>query len=273
MIHRVDIAPKSGSGYLTLDLEDTSSGYAVNKIEGLDPVNAVLVSSSFANLNGSDFQSSRREERYLKFYISFEPEYTESETVRSLRRKLQKILMPEKEVRLQFFDTDDPAVWIFGTVESFETDLFSDAPAVVVSITCFNPDFFNPIAVFFDGTTTAGSDDLVLTYPGDLETGFRFHLDVTRTIPGFTLFLRPEGEVVRSLEYVGTLNVGDYVDISTVRGQKTVRQNGTVNMLRAITPQSTWLELKPGDNYVRVHVEGDPPLDYRVEYTEKYGGL
>lgn len=272
MIHKVTIAPKNG-GSLALDLEDVSSGFAVNKIEGLDPVKAVLVSSSFANLNGSDFQSSRREERFIKIYISFEPEYTESETVRSLRKRLYKYLMPETEVRLEFWDTEGPTVWIAGTVESFENDIFSDEPAVVVSITCFNPDFYDPVAQLVEGTTTAGADDTVLTYSGDLETGFKFHLTVLRTIPGFTIYHQPSDGFVRMLDYVGSLNDGDVVDISTVRGQKTVTVNNTVNMLRAISPQSQWLELEPGDNNIRVQVEGDPPLPYVIEYTDKYGGL
>lgn len=272
MINRVDISPLSG-GTLSLELGDVSSGFAISKIEGLDPVKAVLVSSSFANLNGSDYQTSRREERFIKFYISFKPEYTDSETVQSLRRKLYKHVMPQMDLRLQFFDDEGPDVWIFGTVESFENDMFSEDPAVVISVTCFNPDFFDPIAKFFDGLTTAGSDNSVLSYSGDLETGFRFTLNVDREITGFTIYHRPPNGQTYSIEYVGPLHVGDTLAIETVTGRKTVKLNGTVNMLRALSPQSHWLELRPGDNDIRVQVEGDPPLSYVIEYTEKYGGL
>ena len=46
---------------LNLPLSDISGGIVVRNIDGLDPTKATLVSSGFANQNGEQYHSSRRE--------------------------------------------------------------------------------------------------------------------------------------------------------------------------------------------------------------------
>jgi hypothetical protein len=43
---------------LALSLDDPSSGFIIEEIEGLDPVKASVVSSSFATMDGEQYQFS-----------------------------------------------------------------------------------------------------------------------------------------------------------------------------------------------------------------------
>ena len=59
---------------LDLPLEDISGGFIVKGIEGLGPVKATLVSSSFANMDGEQYHSSRRKARNLIVKLGLDPD-------------------------------------------------------------------------------------------------------------------------------------------------------------------------------------------------------
>ncbi len=56
MLIKVEARTSSGA-LLILPLDDVSSGYVVEEIEGLDPVKATLVSSSFAQADGEQYHT------------------------------------------------------------------------------------------------------------------------------------------------------------------------------------------------------------------------
>jgi len=260
---------------LSLPLGDDSSGFRIAKIEGLDPVKATLVSSSFANEDGEQYQSSRRETRNIRFNIELDPD-PETDTVRSLRKKLYRFFMPESEVRLTFVLEEGLDVDIVGRVESCETDHFSQEPAVDISIICFDPDFYDPTPIVVPGETTEGETPMVITYDGTTEVGIKFVLNVDRALPEFTVYHVPPNDSVRTLEFDNApLEAGDVLTISTVRGSKgatLVRAGVTSSILYGVSPQSNWIELMPGDNNIRVYAEG-AAVPRELEYINKYGGL
>lgn len=274
MLTAVEARSRQGD-LLSLPLEDVTSGFIVAKIEGLDPVKATLVSSSFANADGEQYQSSRRETRNIKFNIELDPD-PELETVRDLRKRLYRFFMPESEVRLTFILEEGLDVDIVGRVESCETDHFSQEPAVDISIICFEPDFYDPTPVVVTGETTAGETPMPITYDGTTETGIQLVLNVDRALPEFTVYHVPPDDVIKTLEFDNfPLETGDVLTISTVSGSKgatLVRAGTTSSVLYGVSPQSNWIELMPGDNSIRVYAEGAPvPLE--IEYITKYGGL
>ena len=63
MLNRIEIQKKDG-GVLTLPIYDATN-FQIKDIQGLDPVKANIVTSNFANIDGGQFQSSRREMRNL----------------------------------------------------------------------------------------------------------------------------------------------------------------------------------------------------------------
>ena len=273
MIETLEVRTSQGS-LLAVPIDDVESGIYVKEIEGLDPVKATLVSSSFANLDGGQYQSSRRDERNIKLRLGLEPDYV-TETVRSLRQRLYQYFMTKTEVDLRFYDSDGLVVGIVGRVESFDSAIFTDDPEVYISVMCFNPDFVELDSVIIEGDTVSTNTEMQVDYDGTVETGVQLTMNVDRPITEFTIYHRPPDGTLRSLEFAANLEAGDQLVISTVPGSKFVtltRAGSDSSLLYAISPQSNWIEFQPGVNNIRVYAEG-AAIPYQIEYTNKYGGL
>ena len=273
MIERIEIRTSRGA-IISIPVTNNEAGYIVRKIEGLDPVPAALVSSSFAQMDGQEYQSSRRETRNIKLELGLEPNYLDA-TIRQLRNRLYKYFMPETELQLTLYVSDGLQVSIGVVVETFESELFSDDPSASISMIAFDPDFYDPARVVVNGYTTSGDDETTIEYDGTIETGVVITMDITREMDSFTIYHRPPDGSFRSMDFAGGLEPGDDLMISTIPGEKAViqtRENVDASVLYALSPTSAWLELLPGDNYIRIYAEGSP-IEYKLEYTTKYGGL
>lgn len=275
MITKVEVRTRQGDLLiLPLELED-AYGYPILDISGLDPVKATLVSSSFAQRDGEQYHSSRRETRNIKLQLGLDPDPA-TETVRSLRKKLYTFFMPKTEVTFRFYMEDGLEADIVGRVESCETALFSAEPAVDISVICFDPDFFELTPEIISGSTTSGEIPMTIQYDGTVETGIELTLNVDRDLAEFTVYHVPPNDSIRSMDFDNVpLVAGDVLTISTVVGAKgatLTRAGVTTSVLYGISPQSNWIELMPGSNTLRVYAVGlDIPLT--IEYTNKYGGM
>lgn len=274
----VSVEVITGQGVsLELPLEDLDTGgYIVKDIGGLDPVKATLVSSKFAQRDGAQYNSSQRDPRNITIKLGIEPDYI-GNSVEVLRKNLYDFFMPKIQVTLRFHMDDGTYVDILGMVESCESPLFVQEPVADISLMCFNPDFYPPNSVLFDGVSATDPDGLGLVhvYPGSVETGILFSVTVIRDMAGFTIYHTPRDGIVRKLVFAQQVFVNDVVKINTSKGQKsiTVTRGGvTTSYLYAMPPDSDWIELQPGDNHIRVYSTVDP-FPYSIEYTPKYGGL
>lgn len=273
MLEAVEVRTRQGN-LLTLTLEEDDSGLDVKDIEGLDPVKASLKSSSFARIPGEQYQGSQREKRNIKISLGLNPDPL-TDSVKSLRNRLYQFLMPESEVSLRFVDDDGPNVDIDGVVETFETPLFSQEPAVDISIICFNPDFIDPTPGELIGTTVESTTESLIDYEGTVAVGFEFIMHVDRTISEFTLYHRAPDNTIRSIDFSAPLVAGDTLFISTVTGAKgatLTRLGSDSSILYGISPQSRWSQLMQGENYIRVYAEG-AAIPFEINYITRYGGL
>jgi hypothetical protein len=273
MLTMVEVRTSQGA-LLSLPLDDISAGLLVGDIEGLDPVKATLVSSSFARLNGEQYHSSRRETRNVKFRLGLEPDYI-SATVQDLRMRLYTFFMPRSVVNLRFYMSDGLIVDIQGRVESFETPLFTKEPAVDISIICFDPDFVDPVPVTLSGASAITDQQTHIQYAGTVETGIKFVFRPNRALSEFTFYHTPPDGTIRSLDFSTPLLAGDVLTISTISGEKgaiRTRAGANSSVLYGISPQSNWIEFTPGDNQIRIYAEG-AAIPFDIEYTTKYGGL
>jgi hypothetical protein len=183
--------------------------------------------------------------------------------------------MPKSPLELRFFMEDGLTVNISGRVESCDTPMFTEEPSVDISIINFDPDFLNLTPTTLTGDSTSTETETLVTYPGTVETGILFTLNVDRTVSEFTIYHRsPTGEL-RSMDFSYPLVAGDVVRISSVTGNKgaTLTRSSVVSpIMYGIAPQSNWTELLPGDNHIRVYAEG-AAIPYTIDYTDRYGGL
>ena len=274
MLTKVEVRKPQGD-LLTLTLDDPSDGYVVAEITGLDPVKATLVSSSFANLDGEQYQSARREKRNIVFTVELVPEFADDATVSGLRNALYSFFMPKNLVNLRFFTDDGLEVNIAGIVESCESAMFTDQPQVVISIVNFDPDFTSTTETTFSGSTVSDATEATIDYPGSVEAGYVLVLHVDRSVSDFTIYHRVPDGTLYSLQFSAALVADDELTISTVRGDKyatLVRLSTTTSVLFAVSAQSNWTELQPGENGFRVYASGDP-IDFDLTYTSRYGAL
>lgn len=274
MLTKVEVRTADGD-LLTLNLDASDTGLIVRDIQGLDPVKATIVSTSFARVDGSQYQASKREDRNIKFSLGLEPDYVDVVDVRQMRKELYGWFMPEHPVSMRFFMLDGLTVEIQGRVESCEANMFTQDPQVDISILCGDPDFYELSPVVDAGTTTSGSTENPVQYDGSIEAGAVFTLSVNRTINEFTIYHHlPNGDL-RQLDFAAPLVAGDVLEISTVSGAKgaTLTRSGVkTSVLYAISPQSNWLELQNGLNNIRWYATG-AAIPYTITYTPKYGGL
>lgn len=274
MLYKVEISTEQGAT-LELPLKDQSNGYLVKDIQGLDPVKATIVSSSFALIDGEQYQSSRRESRNILLKLGLEANYT-TNTVRELKARLYSFLMPKSRVLLRFFVEDEPTVEIYGRVESFESPSFTQTPEANISLICHQPDFYIPEPVVINGLTSAEiNSEFLIEYYGTVETGLRFTLNANNSVDDFTISHRPSDGMTRTLEFIEPLIRDDVLEINTNSGNKRVyrtRAGAAESILYGVSPYSNWITLMPGPNYLRVDSER-VNVPFTIEYTTKLGGI
>jgi hypothetical protein len=274
MLTRVEVQTDRGT-QLTLPLEDTGNGFIVANIDGVDPVKAVLVSSSFAGVDGEKYHSARREKRNIKLQLDFNPDYVTT-TMESLRTKLYSFLMPKSEVNLRFYYDSGLYVDILGVVESFDDPLFVKDPDATISLICFDPDFINPVQVDLPGNTVADTSTTEIDYLGTVETGIDLTLAIDRAVTALTVSNILPGGKTKQLDFAAPLGAGDSLRISTVTGAKgawVTRGGVLISLLYGVSMQSSWVGLAgPGPNKFRVTTAG-APIPYTLKYSTRYGGL
>jgi hypothetical protein len=274
MLTTVEVRNIAGS-VLSLQLDDISDGFVVQSIKGLDPGSATLSSSEYAQQDGGVFHSARRPMRNIIFTLNLEPQDWATQTVKSLRNQLYSFFMPKSQVELRFIDSDGLTVTISGRVETMETPIFAQESVVDVSIVCFDPDFHKLTMETVTGDTVSDTTEFLIDYEGTVETGIIFTLNVDRTEDAFTIYHRAPSGVITSLDFAASLLADDVVTINTISGSKSAILTRTAvdsSVLYGVSPQSTWIELQPGENYLRVYATGDP-IPFEITYTNRYGGL
>lgn len=273
MLSMVEVLNDRGE-QLSLGLSDTSDGIILKNIDGLGPVKATLVSSSFARLDGEQYHSARREPRDLKFLFGMEPMYG-GLTVSAIRRRLYKFFMTKRSVTLTFITDDGLTVYISGRVESNDPPMFAKEPEMEVVIRCFEPDLIDPTPVILAGNTTSGTTETPFEYDGSVDTGVIFKLNLNRDLSEFTFYHRPPDGSLLSMDFAAPLLNGDVLTISTIPGSKgasVLRGGTTIPILYGVSPYANWMAFQEGENNIRVYAEG-AAIPYTVQYINRYGGL
>lgn len=273
MLIKLEVRNSQGD-LLTLSLDDISSGFLIKDIAGMGPVKATIVTSDFADLDGTFYQGSSRENRNIRLQLELKPDYAVS-TVQELRTRLYRFFMTKSVVMFRFFMTNGLTVDISGMVETVEPTIFAREPAVDISIICFDPDFIESDSVVVEGESTAGTDELIIPYDGTVETGFIFTFNIDRTLGEFTIYHKLPDDSLKVLGFEAPLIAGDVLTINTIsgsRGASLVRAGSISSIFYGIQQPFDWLELMQGDNSFRVYAVG-AAVPYSVEYITRYGAL
>lgn len=270
----------------TLELTNNPC-YTVYKIDGLTPPAATVNSSVNTTIDGSTINSVRVESRNIVIYMTIEGE------VEKNRINLYKYFPLKKTVTL-YFTNDTRDVFICGTVENIECDLFANKQVAQISILCPQPYFKSveslitefstvekglefPISIEESGiefSTILSEPRKTIINTGDVETGVIIDLFAT-------------GEVVKPIIYDTikrtsmALNIdmikGDKITINTNAGEKGItllRDGITYNILGNMQPSSAWFTLDTGDNVFTYECEsGVDNLQLTFTTPILYGGV
>lgn len=264
----------SRSNTLRLPVGDVSGGYSVRDVQGLDPVDAALTSSSIAQVDGALPQNARRDIRNILIKLGLEPDYT-SNDVQSLRSDLYDYFSPAANVQVGVYLDDVLFAVTAAQVEHCQNAMFSDDPEVDISLICYDPDLYAPAAQTLSANTTAGTDFQTISYPGSSETGAIFTLSINRIMSSFTLYnTRPDNKT-QIVQINGSFAPGDIVTINSLVRQKavTLLRNGITNSIMFYRDTSSdWIALQKGDNHFRAFATG-AAIPYTLVYTPKFGGV
>jgi len=256
---------------LSLPLETPENGIIVADVDGLGPVKASIVSTNFADLDGSIPQAARRESRNILMKLDLDPFYGSVEDARKLA---YSYFMPKTYVTLRFLTDRGLDVFIKGMVESADPTMFSRDPQLTVSILCFDPDFQSWTETSVSGTTTTGPAFVPLNYTGEIETGFLLTVEPDTFLESLAIqVITPDG-IQQEMIYDREIVSGSRLEIDTRAGQKgahIIYSSFRSSMLYAITITSDWPVLYPGESQIRI--AADDPAPYTIKYRNLYGGL
>lgn len=271
MLTKVEVTNSRGN-ILTLPMDDDDSEYVVADIDGLDPVDATLISLSYAGQDGEIYQSAKRAARNIKIKLDLDPD---TSTVTDLRQALYAYFLPKSQIKLRLYQDSGLYVDINGVVESMSTLLFVPQPQVNISVMCYAPDFSDPRIVDLAGVTVADSTNTVIDYLGTVETDTVVTINVNRAVSDLSIYASDESGILRQLDFSAALLAGDVLVISSLQGAKGItltRAGVASSLLYGRSAQSSWIQLFPGNNNFRIFAPGDP-IPYVLEYVVRYGGL
>lgn len=259
---------------LTLVLGDESdNGLEVRELDGLDPTKSNIVTTSFPRQAGTQRQASRREPRTLKIKLGFDLFYG-SETVEKLRQDLYAFFMPQMQVVCRYFLGSGLVVDVRGEVEDFVSPRSTEDPEATIQIYCFDPDFTS-VAPLFTSRSDPGSYNKTLEYPGTVDSGVVLTVAPGRAYSAFDFKITGEDARDQVLSFAANVAIDEYLEISTVPGQKgawAVKNGVRRSVLQGVSPGSAWPTLKPGENRIRMTMEG-VPATFTLKYTNRYGGI
>lgn len=235
--------------------------YVIYKIEGLAPPKATISSSANTTNDGSSINSVRLEKRNIVIYIAINGD------IEANRIDIYKYFPPKKNITL-YFKHGSRDVYINGTVELIECDLFSNRQVAQISIICpkvyfkdvntlislfsdVSPLFSFPFAISAAGieisAITTNVRKKIINY-GDAPTGAVIKLFATGTVENPVIY-----DVLKRthIKLNFTMQPSDTIIINTNVGEKSItliRSGVSSNMLGYMALSSDWLTLEAGDN-------------------------
>lgn len=265
----------------------SNNNYTVYKIAGLNPPKATINSSVNATADGSAVNSVRLENRNIVIYTTINGE------VETNRINLYKYFPPKKTVTL-YFSNGTRDVYIEGTVELIECDLFTNRQIAQISLICPKPYFkavdylvttFSDISNLFSfpfaidqygieisSITTNIRKSIINT--GDVETGAVIQLFAIGTVVNPVLYRAGDN---KRMKLNITMQASDTIIINTNVGEKSItliRNGVSSNALGYMTPDSDWFVLEAGDNVYTYDADsGNGNLQITFTTSLLYGGV
>ena len=267
------------------------------KMDGQTEANADISALTIGDIDGDMVTNVRAQPRTIPLTLRINP----AVNVEEAKRQILKIVKLKQTGTIKW-NQNDRTLKISGIVESIDMPRWNNAVAMQISLHCTNPFWENvadtiqliddsiPLQYFTDENDNTSD---MLYFPDD---GIAFsELDVSRSrmfendgdvAVGMEIEIVAFDTVTNPIIYdaagnffgVGygtktiTLQQGDTIQISTVRGQLSVTKNKTTNLLNYVVPRSTWLQLQTGANTFMVDSadESTSNMTFSIKFKSRY---
>lgn len=285
---------------LKLDLAHPErSGIYIKSISGLGPPQAVINTVDIATSDGTRFNSSKLDARFIELELGF----LFNPTIEDSRLKTYEYFPIKKKITLEI-ETDRRNCEISGYVESNEPNIFSKDETTKITINCPDPYFkskkdqvtlfFGVIPMFEFSYSNESMEPITITgelkndseqtifYEGDADVGMLMKFRAMGNVSKLEIHNTTTREKMVLLDSLiikkmgEGIKYGDEIIINTNTGEKSINmvRNGiTTNILNVLDKGSSWLNLVQGDNIFAFSAEGMSYLQFSIENKVLYEGV
>lgn len=229
-------------------------------IDGLNPTDANIITSTVAGSDGARFNSAIANQKNIVIRLRL------TGNVEAVRLTLYRYFRIKQYCKV-YYQNGHRDVYCEGYVESFENDRFVMDNQADISIICPSPWFHQihamnyemsqvramfefPFSIPKDGvefSTLDKTQRTTVVNDGEVETGVLIELSAASDVSNPRLYNADTNEVMR----INTeMRKGDIIRISTVKGNKYVqlfRSGITTNIINQLDKNPTWFQLMPGE--------------------------
>ena len=277
MLRRFNVQNGLSTRLLWYDLWNSSNGYIVKNIEGIEPVEAEVSTTVLAGIEGVTIDSALRRSRNIVVTLGLQP--TATATIEDLRREAYADMMVGWPLLLIFEDMDGTIREARGTVESNQANRFSKDPEQVISFICYDPDFINRESEIYQVPYSELKSGWSHTYTGTSPTGVAVSAMLNSSIPSASYFR------IANRSWVGAKRLTIDQNISITPGQNSLSINTapgyrridlwTSSLIGSLSNNHEWGMLMPGPNTITLDFKDSisDSEDVMVSYTKRWGEL
>ena len=229
-------------------------------VDGLNPTDANIITSTMAGSDGSRFNSAVANQKNIVIHLRLTGD------VETNRLTLYKYFRIKQYCKI-YYQNDHRDVYCEGYVESFENDRFVVNNQADISIICPSswfhqintekfqmsqvlPMFEFPFSIPKEGIEFSVLDRTQRTTvinSGEVDTGILIELAASSDVSNPRLYNADTNEVMKiNIE----MQAGDLIQVSTVKGNKYVRMvraGVTTNIINRLDKYPVWFQLPPGE--------------------------
>ena len=276
---------ENGKGNV-LTLTQNESNFQVIQIDGLNPPNAQLITTSVAGMDGARFNSAKLETRNVVIYLKLNNDAEEN------RIMLYKYFSTKDWCKF-YYKNDHRDVYIECYVQTVEVTPFSENEIMQISLLCPQPyfkdideiidDISKVIAGFkFPFSINNGSPIPISTFDtnkvtviknsSESETGVTIEIDVLKAINKVFIRNTITGESMVINNSSG-FQSGDVITITTHIGEKSVslmRNGSKTNLFSKLQAGFKFFQLSLGDNRFTYQIDNGSHDDYvKIEFKHR----
>lgn len=268
-----------------LVLTQKEQTYQVTSIEGLNPPQGTVNTTTIVGMDGALYNSAKLQTREIVITLKINGDAEQN------RLALYSYFRTKEWCRF-YYTTESRNVYIDGYVTNVECDLFDNSEVAQISILCPSPYFADQNEIVNDISSTVAMFE------------FPFSINLTEPIPISELIAQREANVINQAEtdvgikiqatFFSTANTIelrntttgeditvnypfenlDVLTIITTKGQKSLRllRNGeNINLFPALKKGSVLFQLHVGSNTLMYQCDGD--VEIKLFHSNLYRGV